>query len=61
MLEIADGLQVPATPLSDVPGSAGTADPEQNAVGIENVGTTGLLMVTFSVKVDAHEVEGVKT
>ena len=58
---MADGLQVPVTPLFDVVGSAGTADPEQNAVGIENVGVTGLVMVTLSVKIDAQAVDGVKT
>ena len=60
-MEITDGLQAPAIPLSDVVGSAGTVDPAQNAVGMENVGAAALLMVTFSVKDDAQETDGVNT
>ena len=61
MLETVDGLQVPEIPLSDVVGSTGAVEPLQIVVGMENDVTPELVMVTFSVKVDAQEVDGVKT
>ena len=50
-MEIADGFHVPAIPLSDVAGKAGTVAPEQNVVGIEKVGTVGGVGVMVSVSV----------
>lgn len=56
---MADGFQVPEMPLSDVTGSTGTVDPEQNVVGMENVGTARFVMVTLSVKADPQAAVGV--
>ena len=56
-----DGAQVPAMPLSEVVGKAGTVDPSQKVVARLKVGTIELVIVTFNVYVVAHAVDGVKT
>ena len=61
VLEMIDGLQVPESPLSEVVGSVGTADPSQKLVARLKVGTIELVIVTFKVYVVAHAVDGVKT
>ena len=48
------GLQVPVTPLLDVVGRTGAADPLQIGAGVVNVGTVCGVTVTVSVTVVAH-------
>ena len=54
VLFIVAGLQVPVTPLLDVVGSTGAADPLHIGAGVVNVGTVCGLTVTVSVAVVAH-------
>ena len=49
-----DGLQVPVTPLLDVVGRTGAADPLHIGAGVVNVGTVCGVTVTVSVAVIAH-------
>ena len=55
MLLTGDGLQVPVTPLLDVVGSTGAADPLHIGAGVVNVGTVCGFTVTVRVAVVAHK------
>ena len=54
MLSTVDGDHVPATPLFEVPGSVGAADPLHIGAGVVNVGTVCGVTVTVSVAVVAQ-------
>ena len=54
MLLTGDGLQVPVTPLLDVVGSTGAADPLHIGAGVVNVGTVCGVTVTVNDAVVAH-------
>ena len=49
-----DGNQVPVTPLLDVPGRTGVADPLHIGAGVVNVGTVCGVTVTVIVAVVAQ-------